>query len=91
MDGKPQRHDEGRTGLPKTPPCCSHLFAGTTGNLEHFTQDLACLRDDGGRHDDSVLDERRLQMKVGIIDEKRGWQSNRFVAYYCSYAFHGGK
>lgn len=66
-----QRDDEEQTGLSKTPPSRSHLFAGTTGNLEHFTQDLTCLRDDCGRHDDTVLDEWRLEMKVEVMNEKR--------------------
>jgi hypothetical protein len=70
--------------LPETPPCRSHLFAGATGNLEHFTQDLACLREGGGRHDGLVLTERRLQMMVESIDEKRGWRGSRVVAAYCS-------
>lgn len=80
-----QMNDEERTGLPKTPPRRSHLFAGTTGNLEHFTQDLTCLRDDSGRHDDSVLDEWRLEIKVEVLNEKRG---NRSVASYCLCEFH---
>lgn len=67
-----QRDDEERTGLPKASPSRSHLFAGTTGNLEQFTQDLACLGDDGGRHDDAVWDGWRSQMEAEIIDETGG-------------------